>query len=239
LSKLTKHQRDELKSLVANATVRRLTAKETSAFVLERLGVSISIDHIRHLKTDIKRDCARELQSLQNDRDYYVQCLFWDRVHELEYQQRVLHEIIDGNKQSNPDVVVRAVNVLHNISSSIFQEYSNLPALSSFRFPILPEPEPLGPSSQRPQGPSSTYKEAGEYATVAQWFRDIPDDMSVVNVQNMVSAIRLVNNVGYNLPPGMKASATTVVLLASFEVEVKTYRQLPPRFILFYSTTIK
>jgi hypothetical protein len=75
LSKLTKHQRDELKSLVANATVRRLTAKETSAFVLERLGVSISIDHIRHLKTDIKRDYARELQSLQKDKDSYMQYL--------------------------------------------------------------------------------------------------------------------------------------------------------------------
>jgi hypothetical protein len=99
---------------------------------------------------DLKHDYAKELQSLQKDRDHYVQCLFWDRVAELEYQQRVLHEVIDGNKQSNPDVVVRAVNVLHNITSSIYQEYSNLPAFSAFRFPILPEPEPLGPSQPHP-----------------------------------------------------------------------------------------
>jgi hypothetical protein len=156
LSKLTKHQRDELKSLVANATVRRLTAKETSAFVLERLGVSISIDHIRHLKTDIKHDYARELQSLQKDKDSYMQCIFWNRVHELEYQQRVLHEVIDNNKESNPDVVVRAVNVLHEITSSIYQEYTNLPTFSTFRFPILQEPEPLGPSPLNPSQPRPT-----------------------------------------------------------------------------------
>ena len=44
MSKLTKHEREELKSLVANATIRRLTAKETSAFVFDKLGVSISAD---------------------------------------------------------------------------------------------------------------------------------------------------------------------------------------------------
>lgn len=156
MSKLTKRQKDELKSLVANATIRRLTAKETSAFVLEQLGVSITKDYIRHVRMDLKHDYAKELQSLQKDSDYYVQCLFWDRVHELEYQQRVLHEVIDKNKESNPDVVVRAVNVLHDISSSIFKEYTNLPTISTFRFPILPEPEPLGPSPINPSQPHPT-----------------------------------------------------------------------------------
>jgi transposase len=101
LSKLTKHQRQELKSLVANATVRRLTSKETSAFVLEQLGVSITNDYVRRIRMDLKHDYAKELQSLQKDRDLYIKCMFWDRVHELEYQQRVLHEVIDNNKQSN------------------------------------------------------------------------------------------------------------------------------------------
>jgi hypothetical protein len=148
MSKLTRYQRQTLKDLVVNATVRRLSIAETQQLIRDNLHVDMSEDYLSHLRTDIKRDCARELQSLQKDRDYYIKSLFWDRVHELEYQQRVLHEVIDSNKQSNPDVVVRAVNVLHNISSSIFQEYANLPTVSAFRFPILPEPEPepLGPS---------------------------------------------------------------------------------------------
>jgi hypothetical protein len=62
LSKLTKHQRDELKLLVANATVRRLTAKETSAFVLERLGVSISIALLGELPDFVRVACFVALQ---------------------------------------------------------------------------------------------------------------------------------------------------------------------------------
>jgi aspartate/glutamate racemase len=117
------------------------------------MGVQITETYVRQLKMQIKNDCGEELALLQKDRVYYIQQLFFQRVAELEFQQKVLHEVIDGNKESNPDVVVRAVNVLHNITSSIYQEYVNLPIFSGFRFPPIPsEPEPLGPSpSKRPQ----------------------------------------------------------------------------------------
>jgi hypothetical protein len=127
LPKLTKHQRDELKSLVANATVRRLTAKETSAFVYEQLGVSITDDYIRRLRMDLKRDCAKEMLLLQNDVGYYLQRMFFDRVDELQYQQRVLHEVIDKNKDSSPDIVIRAVSVSHGITVSLSRLFSVLP----------------------------------------------------------------------------------------------------------------
>jgi aspartate/glutamate racemase len=121
------------------------------------MGIQISETYVRQLKMQIKNDCGKELALLQKDRVYYIQQLFFQRVGELEFQQKVLHEVIDNNKESNSDVVVRAVNVLHNITSSIYQEYVNLPIFSGFRFPPIPlEPEPLGPSSQRPQEPYPT-----------------------------------------------------------------------------------
>lgn len=76
MSKLTKQQRQELKALVANATVRRLTAKETSAFIFEKLGVPITNDYVRRLRMDIKHDYTKELQLLQKDREYYLEQLF-------------------------------------------------------------------------------------------------------------------------------------------------------------------
>ncbi len=47
--KLNRQQRDELKSIVVDARIRRLTAKETCDLVFDRLQVTISIDHIRRL----------------------------------------------------------------------------------------------------------------------------------------------------------------------------------------------
>jgi hypothetical protein len=163
MSKLRMQQRQELKALVANAIVRRLTGKETCAFVFEKLGVSITEEYVRHLRMNLKHDYASELKSLQMDRDAYIKCLFWDRVNELEYLSKVLHRIIDNN-DDNPDVQIKAANVLHNISSSIFTEYSNLPAISRYSFPIpaQPEPEPLGPSPLNPSQPHPTELDQNE-----------------------------------------------------------------------------
>jgi hypothetical protein len=135
LSKLTKLQREELKSLVVDASIRRLSEKETSAYIFDKLGVSISIDHISHLKTHLKRDGVRELQSLQKDRDYYLQRMFWDRLAELEYQQKVLHGIIDRNEH-NSDAQIKAVHELRGITEDMAQLFINLPAASTMSIPI-------------------------------------------------------------------------------------------------------
>jgi hypothetical protein len=132
LSKLTRRQKEELKSLVVDCKIRKLTAKEISALVLEKLGFSISVDHIKRLTANLKRDCARELLLLQKDREYYLQRMFFDRVDELQYQQKVLHEIIDNNKESSPDIVVRAVNALHAITINMNRLFQGLPVASFY-----------------------------------------------------------------------------------------------------------
>jgi hypothetical protein len=40
----------------------------------------MSEDYLSHLKIDLKRDCAKELLSLQKDKDYYLQRMFFDRI---------------------------------------------------------------------------------------------------------------------------------------------------------------
>ena len=135
MSKLTKFQKEELKSLVAKASIRRLTAKETSAFVLEQLGFTISEDHIRRVRMYIKQDSAKELALLTKDRDYYLQRMFWDRLAELEYQQKVLHDVIDRNKD-NPDATIKAVHELSGITTDMAQQFINLPAANTLSIPI-------------------------------------------------------------------------------------------------------
>jgi hypothetical protein len=71
---------------------------------------------------------------LQKDREYYLQRMFFDRVQELQYQQKVLHQLIDKNKDSSPDIVIRAVNVLHGITVSMNRLFQGLP-VSTFYIP--------------------------------------------------------------------------------------------------------
>ena len=67
--------------------MRRLTVKETCAFISEQLGFDISEDHIRHVRMYIKQDSAMELSLLRKDRDYCLQRMFWDRLGELAATQ--------------------------------------------------------------------------------------------------------------------------------------------------------
>jgi hypothetical protein len=50
MSKFTKQQRQELKSLVANAMIRRLDVFETQKHIQGSLHVTISPDRIYHVK---------------------------------------------------------------------------------------------------------------------------------------------------------------------------------------------
>ena len=61
--------------------------------------------------------------------------LFWDRLAELEYQQKVLNGVIDRNND-NPDVQIKAVHELHSITTNMAQLFINLPAARTLSIPI-------------------------------------------------------------------------------------------------------
>ena len=54
MSKFTKQQRQELKSLVANAMIRRLDLFETQKYIQDSLHVTITPDYVYHVKMQLK-----------------------------------------------------------------------------------------------------------------------------------------------------------------------------------------
>ena len=54
MSKFTKRQRNELKSLVANAMIRRLDIHETQKHIADSMHVTISADYGHHVKMQLK-----------------------------------------------------------------------------------------------------------------------------------------------------------------------------------------
>jgi hypothetical protein len=134
MSKFTKQQRQELKSIVANAMIRRLDVFETQRYIQDSLHVTISPDYVYHVKMQLKRDSVKELSLLAKDRDYYLKNMFFDRVHELEAQQQVLWDIVKDNKD-RPEIQIKAVHELHALTINLINGFQNLPEITMLQVP--------------------------------------------------------------------------------------------------------
>lgn len=120
---------------MTSAIVRSLTVKETVDYISNRLGVSLSVDHIKHLRAELKRDSIAAIEQLRKDQHAFVQACFWNRIDEWNEQQRILYEVI-ANETSKAqgrdnDVIIHAVDRLDSITTSLFNAYSYLPSVAS------------------------------------------------------------------------------------------------------------
>jgi hypothetical protein len=126
LSKLTTSQKQQLKDLVIEATVRRLTNLEMVSYIQNKMHVTISEDYLRHVKYSIKKDTKQTFTNLRKDIDLYINSLFFDRIDELRYMQRVLHEVIETNADDG-EIQIKAVAQLQTITNQLNQYFIQLP----------------------------------------------------------------------------------------------------------------
>jgi hypothetical protein len=128
MSKWTNEQKQEIKQLVIEIIVKRLTAVESQQYISQKLKIQISLDYLNHLKASLKTDMKKELLSIQKDKYLFVESTFVDRKHELEALQKMLHNIV-ANNADKPDVQVNAIARLHEISVSLGGLYDILPII--------------------------------------------------------------------------------------------------------------
>jgi hypothetical protein len=145
LPKFTSAQRQELKSLVTQAIVRRLTGAETKAYVERIMHITISEDHLNHLRSDLKHDSIAAIDRLRKDQHAFVQACFWNRIDEIYELQRILYEVIDNERKKpeekrDNDIIINAVQNLHDISNNLFSLHTWLPNVTST---VIPQPQQL------------------------------------------------------------------------------------------------
>ena len=129
MSKLTSTQKEQLKRIILDTVLQRLTMAETQAHVKNKLGVEISIDYLNHIKTELKQDSQKELNHLRKNRFSYMNHLFFERADELKNMQHKLWEIITSNQEDKPDIAIKSISELHKLSNSLCQMYEMLPVL--------------------------------------------------------------------------------------------------------------
>jgi hypothetical protein len=80
MSKLTIPQRKELKDLCKETLIRKLSQKESHAFVNSKLdGFNISYDYVQKVRNEISKNAKEELLHLERDQYALIQSLFFDR----------------------------------------------------------------------------------------------------------------------------------------------------------------
>jgi hypothetical protein len=128
MSKWTNEQKQEIKQLVIETIVKRLTAVESQQYISQKLKIQISLDYLNHLKASLKTDMKKRVVISSEDKYLFVESTFVDRKHELEALQKMLHNIV-ANNADKPDVQVNAIARLHEISVSLGGLYDILPII--------------------------------------------------------------------------------------------------------------
>lgn len=129
LSKLTTSQKQQLKDLVIDATVRRMTSLEMANYIQDKMQITISQDYLNHVKSSIRKDTKQTFTNLRKDIDLYINSIFFDRVDELRYMQKILHEVIETNTD-NGEIQIKAVAQLQNITNQLCGYYMQLPSVA-------------------------------------------------------------------------------------------------------------
>jgi hypothetical protein len=121
------------KRLVLDCILQRLTAEESLKYINAKLrgkyNLEVGLDHFKHIKTELRQDSKKELDHLRKDRFSYMNHLFFERADDLKNMQRKLWQIIIDNEVDKPDVAIRSISELHNLSNSLCQMYEMLPVL--------------------------------------------------------------------------------------------------------------
>jgi transposase-like protein len=88
MSKLNQLQREQLKRIILDSVLQRLTTAEAQAHVKDKLGVEITIDYLNHVKMELRQYSQKELNHLRKNRLSYMNHLFFERIDEVKNMQR-------------------------------------------------------------------------------------------------------------------------------------------------------
>jgi hypothetical protein len=153
LSKFTNVEKEHLKQLVSDCIIQRLTTEESLLYIKDKLGLEISQDYINHMRASLKKSAEKNLKYLQKDRFVYIQNIFFDRIQELEYMQKMLWEIVNKSRDKR-NLQLSCLSELRELTVLLADFYDKLPiVLSVHDSPIFTGQGPTDRRVELPYNP--------------------------------------------------------------------------------------
>jgi hypothetical protein len=114
LSKITNVEKEHLKQIVSDCIIQQLTIEESLLYIKDKFKLEISQDYFNYMRASLKKNAEKNLKYLQKGRFVYIQNIFFDRLQEIEYMQKMLWEIVNDN-QDKPRMTNASVCLKHRL----------------------------------------------------------------------------------------------------------------------------
>jgi hypothetical protein len=130
--KLSKRQRQQLKRLVLQCILSRLTTVEALQYISEKLQIFISRRYYFQIKRKIASETNKHLVYFTKNKDAYLR-EFYQRIVEIEFLQKKMWELYVNN-QKDPEFQLDCIKELRMLTTTLVNLYQILPSVTGFEF---------------------------------------------------------------------------------------------------------
>ena len=127
MTQLKKRQREQLRQLVLDATLRRLSTQEALTLIKEKLRVTITDRYYYVVKRNIIDSAGEQLSYLQKNRNAFL-ANFFERIHENYRYERELWEMYyEAKAEKDKRFQLDCIDKLREVSVELQRLYDLLP----------------------------------------------------------------------------------------------------------------
>ena len=127
MTQLKKRQREQLRQLVLDATLRRLSTQEALTLIKDKLRVTITDRYYYVVKKNIVDSAGNQLEYIQKNRNAFL-ANFFERIHENYRYQRELWEMYyQAKAEKDKRFQLDCIDKLREVSVELQRLYDLLP----------------------------------------------------------------------------------------------------------------
>ena len=146
MSKYTLHERHEVRSIVANLSIKRIPDSEIIKEIYKQTGKTLSRSGLFYVRQQIKKESYYWYQRLREGNYEYIH-EFKERIREIEDLIKIHHKIIDDNAD-NPTIQQTSLAELHRLNITLSNYFDVAPSIVGNSIPNKNNDNPVSIPSQ-------------------------------------------------------------------------------------------
>jgi hypothetical protein len=127
VSKFLNGERELVKSIVANLTIKRISDSDIIKVIFDQTNKTITDRYLRTIRQQIKRESYHWYKTMREGEYEYIH-EFKERINEILFLQKKHHQIIMRNEE-NPQIQQTSLAELHRLSITLSNLYDVAPTI--------------------------------------------------------------------------------------------------------------
>jgi uncharacterized protein YpbB len=127
VSKFLNGERELVKSIVANLTIKRISDSDIIKVIFDQTNKTITDRYLRTIRQQIKRESYHWYKTMREGECEYIH-EFKERINEILFLQKKHHQIVMRN-EDNPQIQQTSLAELHRLSITLSNLYDVAPTI--------------------------------------------------------------------------------------------------------------